>query len=183
LLKRAQAKGAGWRLLLQVRLADPAIGTSNSDSRWRGHGRLLDIPAMSPEPWRQRRYRSSSAEVPIAGCNQAPRRKRTSRYDSGGDPSGDIEPDRATRRWHRPAPTIARAAPLLRERRVGRLPPQRRVGRLPPQRLRPVSWLASSCWPPEFIQVSRRPAANSRDLGFNRRGCAPFPLLLVADVC
>jgi len=148
--------------LLQVRLADPAIGTSSSGSRWIGHGRLPDILAMSPETWRQRHSRSSSAEVRIAQCNQAPRRKRTSRYDSRydncGDSSGDIEPDRPTRRWHRLAPAIARAAPPLRERRVGRPLPQR---------LRPVSWLAFSCLSPEFIQVSRQRAANSRALGFN----------------
>ena len=128
---------------------------------------------MSPETWRQRHSRNSIAAVRIAERNQAPRRKRTSRSDTDGDASGDIAPDRTTRRWHRPAPAIARAAPPLRERRVGRLPPQR---------LRPISWLAFSCLPPESIQVSRQRAANSLDLRFNDCGCAPFHILLVADV-
>jgi hypothetical protein len=124
----------------------PAIGTSSSDSRWIGHGRLPDIPAMSPEPWQQSHCRSSSGE--------APRRKRTSRYGGGGDASGDIEPARATQRWHCSAPAIARAAPPLRERRVGWLLPQG---------LPPMSWLAFSCSSPEFIQVSWRRTATSLD--------------------
>jgi hypothetical protein len=126
----------------------PAIGTSNSDSRWTRHGRLPDILAMSPEPWQHRHCRSSSGEV-----QNAESRKRANRYGSGGDASGDIEPDRATRRWHCSAPAIARAAPPLRERRVGRPPPQG---------LRPVSWLASSCSSPKFIQV------RGADRGFTR---------------
>ena len=129
-----------------------AIGTSSSERRWSRHGRLPDIPAMSPEPWQQSHCRSSSGEVQNARCNRALRRKRTSRCGSGGDASADIEPARATRRCHCSAP--ARAAPLLRERRVGWLPPQG---------LRPVSWLALSCSSPEFIQVSWRRTATLLD--------------------
>jgi hypothetical protein len=99
---------------------------------------------MSPEPWRQSHCRSSIGEVQNAKRNQARRRKRTSRYGNSGDPSGDIEPDRATQRWHCPAPAVARAAPPLRERRVARPPPQG---------LQPVSWLAFSCSSPIFIQI------------------------------
>ena len=91
---------------------------------------------MSPEPWQLRHCRSSSGEVQTAECIQAPRHKRTSRHGGGGDASGDIAPDRATRHWRRPAPAIARAAPPLRERRMELLPRQG---------LRPVSWLAFSC--------------------------------------
>jgi len=154
--------------LLQVRLAIPAIGTSSSDTRRKGHGRLPDIRAMSPEPWPQRHCRSSIGVVQNEG-NHAPSRKRTSRYGSGGDASGDIEPARTTRRWHCPAPAIARAAPPLRERRGGRLPPQG---------LRPVSWSAFSWSSPELFQVSRRDRELTR---FNGDGCAPFHRFLARN--
>jgi hypothetical protein len=105
------------------------IGTSSSDTRRTRHGRLPDILAKSPEPWRQRHCRSSSGEVQNAE-SPAPRRMRTSRYGRHGDSSDDIEPARATRHWHCPAPAIAKVAPLLLEQRVEQLPRQR---------LRPVS--------------------------------------------
>jgi hypothetical protein len=99
---------------------------------------------MSPETWRQSHCRSSTGEVQNAKRNQARHRKRTSRYGNSGDPSGDIEPDRATRRWHCSAPAVARAAPPLRERRVAQPPPPG---------LQPASWLAFSCSSPIIIQV------------------------------